>query len=117
MTGQKRVDPRACDLIRALSRRVRPAACTDTVAATRLKAMKIFKGMIRGCPRQALADMDLVRWIVRFVLLNGSFTEIGAATGKASSRKSGRPSPPLHRQTTSIAHCSRSEERRVGNEC
>src|SRR6266446_6966689 len=104
--GQKRVGGRACDLIRALRSAARPTACTATVAATRRQAKRIFESTVRGCPRQTLADkdlmsssdMDLVRWIVRFVLLNGFFTEIEAAKGKASSRRSDTPSAPTLRQ-------------------
>src|SRR6266436_7650863 len=60
VTGQNRVGSWAYDLTRALSNAARPRACTDTVAATRMEAMRIFESTIRVCPRQTLADKDLM---------------------------------------------------------
>src|SRR5580704_1865835 len=96
VTGQNRVGSCAYDFTRALSSAVRPTACTNTVTATRMKAMRISESTIRVWPRQTLADKDLMSKSdmglgtldCQLCSLNGSFTKIGAATGKVSSRKS-----------------------------
>jgi hypothetical protein len=79
-----------------------------------MEAMGILQSTIRIWPRQTLAgkdlmaksDMELGTLDSQLCSLNGAFTKIGAAKGKASLRKSDTPLAPTPRRTTSIAHCS-----------